>query len=121
MEGSAIKRLLSVFNYLNDASKGDIVFIDEIDVNISGVYLQKILQFLTQYGNGQLCFTAHCLDQMYVLNEFSKSIYFLNDNCKTLSWTKNDNYKPYILYPEGMIKSISFQIEPSDFIKMFDC
>ena len=119
-ESSGIKRLLSIYKYLNDASNGKIVFIDEIDVNISGVYLQKLVQFLTQYGNGQLCFTAHSLDPMYVLNEFSKSIYFLNDNSEILSWTRNANYKPYILYPEGMIKGITFPIESFDFVKIFD-
>ena len=119
-ESSGIKRLLSIYSYLNDASKGKIVFIDEIDANISGVYLQKLVEFLTQYGNGQLCFTAHSLDPMYVLNEFSKSIYFLNDNSEILSWTKNANYKPYILYPEGMIKGITFPIESFDFVKVFD-
>ena len=119
-EGSGIKRLLSIYNYLNDASKGEIVFIDEIDANISGVYLQKIVEFLTQYGKGQLCFTAHSLDPMYVLNEFSKSIYFINDNGEILSWTKNANYKPYILYPEGMIRGIPFLIEKFDFVEIFD-
>ena len=119
-ESSGIKRLLSIFNYLNDASKGDIVFIDEIDVNVSGVYLKKLVELLTQYGNGQLCFTAHSLDPMYVLNEFSKSIYFLNDNSEILSWTKNANYKPYILYPEGMISGIPFAVESFDFAKVFD-
>lgn len=119
-ESTGIKRLLSMYSLLNEASRGGIVFIDEIDVNISGVYLQRLVQYLNEYGNGQLCFTAHSLDPMYILNNSSKSIYFINDNKEILSWTKNANYKPYILYPEGMIKGIMFPLEYFDFTKVFD-
>lgn len=120
-ESTGIKRLLAIYTFLNAASEGKIVFIDEIDANLSGVYLQRLVEFLNIYGNGQLCFTAHSLDPMHVLSNYSKSIYFLNENSEILSRTKNANYKPYILYPEGMIKGISFSLEAFDFVKVFDC
>lgn len=119
-ESTGIKKLLNLYSALYRAANGGIVFIDEIDANISGVYLKKLIEYMNTFGNGQLCFTSHSLDPMYVLSNKSKSIYFINGQSEVIDWTKNANYKPYILYPEGMIRGIHFDIEPFDFLKAFD-
>ncbi|MCI1734758.1 MAG: ATP-binding protein [Bacilli bacterium] len=103
-ESTGIKKLISLFPLLDAADKGRIVFIDELDANLSGVYLEKVIQFLSRYGKGQLLFTAHSLDPMHYLSQFGKSIYFLGEDNIAVPWIKNGNYKPYLLYPEGMIE-----------------
>ena len=71
------------------------------------------------YGKGQLCFTAHNLDPMIVLKENKKSIDFLTDNGKLVSWVKNGNATPDNSYRNGMIEEIPFNIDSTDFMKIF--
>jgi AAA15 family ATPase/GTPase len=118
-ESSGIKKLITLFPYLDAADKGFIVFIDEIDANLSGVYLEKLIEFISQYGQGQLIFTAHNLEPMRYLYKFSKSLYFLGENNVMVPWIKNANYRPYLLYPEGMIEGSSFNVEAFDFLSAF--
>ena len=119
-ESAGIKKLMNLFPYLSSCSDGDMVFIDEMDANLTGVYLKRFIEYMNQFGEGQLCFTAHSLDPMYSLKDSSKAIYFMNENNDICAWTKNANYKPYILYPEGMIPGITFDLEPFDFLSVFD-
>jgi hypothetical protein len=56
---------------------------------------------------------------MVPLSKPKKSIYFLGDNNEFFPWIKNGNYKPYNLYPEGMIKGIPFNVDSFDFMKIF--
>lgn len=42
-ESSGIKKLMNLFYYLDAASDGFIVFIDELDSEINDVYLDKII------------------------------------------------------------------------------
>jgi AAA15 family ATPase/GTPase len=118
-ESSGIKKLITLFPYLNAADEGFIVFIDEIDANLSGVYLEKLIEFISQYGQGQLLFTAHSLEPMRYLYKFSKSLYFLGENNLMVPWIKNAHYRPYLLYPEGMIEGSPFNIEAFDFLPAF--
>lgn len=118
-ESAGIQKLMGLYSALDAAINGKIVFIDEIDTSISGPYLQKLVEFMNEYGQGQLCFTAHNLEPMKVLSDHSGSIYFLGVNGEVTSWKKNANYKPYILYPEGMVKGIDFDIDSFDFIAAF--
>lgn len=119
-ESSGIKRLINLYDAVARIAEGYTVFIDEIDTGISGVYLSKLIDYVNQYTKGQLCFTAHTLDPMFVLADKSKSIYFMDGDGKTTPWTKNSHYMPYKLYPEGMIGNITFNIEPEDFISIFN-
>jgi AAA15 family ATPase/GTPase len=118
-ESTGIKKLVYLFKFLDYASKGAIVFIDEIDSNLAGVFLTKLVEYMLQYAEGQLCFTAHNTEPMVPLSKPKKSIYFLGDNNEFFPWIKNGNYKPYNLYPEGMIKGIPFNVDSFDFMKIF--
>ena len=118
-ESTGIKKLMDLYIKLRACSKGSIIFIDEMDANISGVYLQRLVEYFNQFGEGQLCFTTHALDPMYPLCDKSKSIYFLGENNEVTPWVKNGHYKPFILYPTGMIPGIEFSLDVTDFIKVF--
>lgn len=119
-ESTGIKKLVRIFKSIEDVTKDNIVFIDELDANINGVYLNKLLEYLYDNGNGQLCFTTHNLYPMEYLCQFNNSIDFIGETGKVVQWKKNGNYKPYIQYPEGFIIDSPFNIESIDFIDVFE-
>ncbi len=119
-ESTGIKRLMKMFNYLDQAIGGKYVFIDEMDANINGVFLEKILDFFIEYGKGTLCFTTHNMEPMKIMRTISKSLLFLGETGKLVSWNKNGNYSPLNCYKEGMIEDSPFNIENYDFLKIFD-
>ena len=104
-----------------DVSKSiaGIVFIDELDSNLHDVYLCALLEYLMEYGEGQLCFTTHNVGPMDVLKQRKKSIDFLSEDHKIYSWKKNGNYSPSKLYRSGMIEGSPFNIDSIDFIGVF--
>lgn len=115
-ESNGIKRLIKLFNYMNYAVSGDIVFIDEMDSNINDIYLTKLVEFFMVYGKGQLCFTTHNTSPMSVLRKNKKSIDFLSNDNRIVSWKTNGNFAPDRLYKQGMIEYLPFNIEPEDFL-----
>ncbi len=119
-ESTGIKKLMKLYAYLNEASNGSIVFIDELDSNLHDVYLCALLEYLMEYGEGQLCFTTHNIGPMDILRRNKKSIDFLSVDHKIYSWKTNGNYSPANLYREGMIEGSPFNIDSIDFIGMFD-
>ena len=119
-ESSGIKKLIELFAYIDRAVNGDIVFIDELDANIGGVFLNKLLEFIQEYGKGQLCFTSHSFEPMEVLKKNSKSIEFFGETGKLVTWIKNGHYTPRNQYKDGMIQDSPFNIESYDFLKVFD-
>ena len=46
------------------------------------VYLCAMLEYLMEYGEGQLCFTTHNVGPMDILKRHKKSIDFLSDDHK---------------------------------------
>lgn len=119
-ESTGIKKIMSLFNSIEAVTINKIVFIDELDSNISAVYLNKLLEYLQVNNKGQLCFTSHNLYPMNYLYKFTYSIDFLGETGKLVSWKKNGNYKPYNQYPEGMIEDSPFNVDYFDFIKVFE-
>ena len=117
-ESTGIRKVLQMFPLLDAASNGNVVFIDELDANISGPYLEKLVLYMLHYGKGQLIFTAHSMDPMKVLVK-TKSLYFIGENNVVTYWANSGNYKPYILYPEGMIEGLPFNIDDFDFLSCF--
>lgn len=115
-ESTGIKRLIDLFDYLNYAAEGQIVFIDEMDANINDIYLCKLVEFFMEYGEGQLCFTTHNTSPMSILKHNRKSIDFLSNDNRIIPWTTNGNYSPENLYRTGMIKYLPFNVESIDFI-----
>ena len=119
-ESTGIQKLMKLFSAIEDVTKGKIVFIDELDANINGVYLNKLIEYLNDLQNGQLCFTLHNLYPMKYLYRYSNAIDFIGETGKIVSWVKNGNYRPYEKYPEGMIEDSPFNIEAFDFINVFE-
>lgn len=115
-ESTGIKKLVSLFNSLNIASKGGIVFIDEMDSNINDIYLGKMIEYFKNYGEGQLCFTLHNPGPMNVLKDNKNSIEFLSNDNKLTTWTRRGNSTPENCYRYGLIDNLPFNIEASDFI-----
>ena len=118
-ESTGIKKLIDLFEYFKRAVSGGIVFIDEMDSNLHDVYLCALLEYLMEYGNGQLCFTTHNIGPMDVLKRNKKSIDFLSVDHKIYSWTNSGNYSPSKLYRNGMIEGSPFNVDSIDFIGVF--
>lgn len=119
-ESTGIQKLMKLFSAIEDVVKGKIVFIDELDANVNGVYLNKLIEYLNDLQNGQLCFTLHNLYPMKYLYKYSNAIDFIGETGKIVSWIKNGNSRPYEKYPEGMIEDSPFNIESFDFISVFE-
>lgn len=119
-ESTGIKKLIKLYAYLQEMVQGGIVFIDELDSNLHDVYLCALLEYLMDYGQGQLCFTTHNVGPMDILKRNKKSIDFLSIDNKIYPWKTNGNYSPAKLYRNGMIEGSSFNIDAIDFIDVFD-
>ena len=115
-ESTGIKKLIKLFPYLQNAANGDIVFIDEMDANLHDVYLCALLEYMMEYGNGQLCLTTHNIGPMEVLKKNKKSIEFLSTDHKIYSWVTNGHYSPSNLYRNGMIEGSPFNVDSMDFL-----
>ncbi len=118
-ESAGIKKLIKLYVYLKEMVQGGIVFIDELDSDLHEVYLCALLEYLTEYGKGQLCFTTHDVGLMDILKQRKMSIDFLTEDHKMHSWKKNGNYSPSKLYKSGMIEGSPFNIDSIDFIGIF--
>ena len=119
-ESTGIKKLIRLFAYLQKMVEGNIVFIDELDSNLHDVYLCALLEYLMEYGEGQLCFTTHNIGPMDVLKRNKNSIDFFSVDKKIYSWKKSGNYSPSKLYRNGMIEGSPFNIDSFDFIGVFN-
>ena len=119
-ESTGIKKLIRLYTYLHTMVLGDIVFIDEFDSNLHDVYLCALLEYLMEYGKGQLCFTTHNVGPMDILKHNKKSIDFLSSANTVVPWHSNGNYSPSSLYRSGMIEGPIFNIEAIDFIGVFE-
>lgn len=118
-ESTGIKKLIKLFAYLKEMVNGGIVFIDEFDSNLHDVYLCALLEYLMEYGEGQLCFTTHNVGPMDILKQNKKSIDFLSVDHKIYPWKTNGNYSPSKLYRNGMIEGSPFNVDAIDFIGVF--
>jgi len=118
-ESTGIKKLIKLYEFFDEMAAGNIVFIDELDSNLHDVYLCALLEYLMEYGKGQLCFTTHNIGPMDILKRNKKSIDFLSVNHKIYPWVKNGNYSPANLYKNGMIEGSPFNIDSTDFIGVF--
>lgn len=119
-ESTGIKKFIKLYAYLQEMVQGGIVFIDELDSNLHDVYLCALLEYLMNYGQGQLCFTTHNVGPMDILKRNKKSIDFLSIDNKIYPWKTNGNYSPAKLYRNGMIEGSPFNIDAIDFIDVFD-
>lgn len=119
-ESTGIEKIIELFDAFIFASRGGIVFIDEMDSNINDIYLCKIIEYFKYYGNGQMCFTSHNTDPMSVLKDNNKAIDFLTRDNRIVPWVKNGHYTAENSYRNGMIEGMPFNIDSSDFISIFE-
>ena len=115
-ESRGIRKLMDLYEALDAASRGDIVFIDELDSNINDIYLDKLIEYLMFYGKGQLCFTAHNLSPMSVLRDGKCAISFLSGINTVHTWMSNGNQTPEHAYRDGFIEDSPFNVDASDFL-----
>lgn len=119
-ESTGVKKLISLYPYLNSVDNHYIVFIDEFDSNIHDVYLCKIIEYFIGYTDGQFIFTTHNLGPMEILKDsgLKHTIDFINNGIVT-SWKRSGNYSVVNLYRNGMIPNSPFNINAVDFVKVF--
>ena len=115
-ESNGIKKIIGIYQCLKNACRGDIVFIDELDSNINDIYLNKIIEYFISYGKGQLCFTAHNLSPMSVLQNQKMSISFISGINTVHTWTGNGGQTPEEAYRNGFIDDSPFNVDASDFL-----
>lgn len=119
-ESTGIKKLIKLYSVIRNINNGGIAFIDELDSNLHDVYLCALLDYLMEYGEGQLCFTTHNVGPMDILKSNKRSIDFLSEDLEITSWKNNGNYSPSSLYRSGMIKGSPFNVDATSFIGVLD-
>ncbi len=118
-ESTGIKRIIKMYAYIDLMVKGAKVFIDELDANISGVFLDKLLEFVAENGKGQLCFASHNILSMNILKQYKNSITVIGETGKVVNIVKNGHYQPVNQFYEGFIEDSPFNINSFDFFKSF--
>lgn len=119
-ESTGIKKLMNLYYALCNENNGGIVFIDEFDANIHDVVLIKIVEYIKEYSKGQFVFTTHNLGPMEVLQKGKMSIDFLSNDSRITPWVKTGNNSAVNVYRRGLIKYSPFNIEPFNFLGVFD-
>ncbi|WP_064614386.1 AAA family ATPase [Streptobacillus moniliformis] len=119
-ESMGIKNLFKIYDYIASVYSGRIVLIDEIDLSIHDIYLNKLIEFLGEMGKGQFIFTAHNISLLDTLKKFKKSIFFINESQEVINWVKRGNSSPRTQYKDGYIKDLPFNIDYFDFVPYFE-
>lgn len=118
-ESAGIKNLIKMFICLEHTSRGGISFVDEMDVNINEIYLEKLFGYFMKYGKGQLCVTIHNTAPMKILKKGKHSIDFITSDQGIVSWIRNGAKNPTIDYKDGFIPGMPFNVNDFDFIGIF--
>ena len=118
-ESTGIKKLISIFDAIDSACHGGIVFIDELDANINAIYLEKIIEYIIIYGDGQLCFSTHGLEIMDLLKTEKLAIDFLTNDKEVVHWVAKGNNSPINYYKKGFVKGIPYNIDSVDLLDIF--
>lgn len=118
-ESTGIKKLTKLYSSFESMYKGCVLFIDEFDANLHDVYFTELVKFLMENAKGQLIITTHNISLMECIKKNKHSIDFLSSDSILVPWVKNGNYKPSVVYKEGMIPYSPFNIEANDFMRAF--
>ena len=119
-ESMGMKSLFRLFDVLDTVNNGGIVFVDEIDMSIHDLYLNRLIEFFAENGKGQFTFTAHNTSILDTLKKYKNSIDFMTEYQEIKPWIKNGNYSPRKQYLEGMLPNMPYNIEYYDFFEIFD-
>lgn len=120
LESVGIKKLMNLYNSIKFLSNGGILIIDELDSHINDIYLVKLVEYVSNYANGQLIFTTHNVSPMEMLKSKKNSIDFMSMSGKVASWKQIGNYSPSKLYKKGMINGLPFNLDSEDFLGVFN-
>ena len=118
-ESMGMKSLFRLFDVLDTINNGGIVFVDEIDMSIHDLYLNRLIEFFAENGKGQFVFTAHNTSILDTLKKYKNSIDFMTEYQEIKPWIKNGNYSPRKQYLEGMLPNMPYNIEYYDFFEIF--
>ena len=118
-ESMGMKSLFRLFDALDTVNNGGIVFVDEIDMSIHDLYLNRLIEFFAENGKGQFTFTAHNTSILDTLKKYKNSIDFMTEYQEIKPWIKNGNYSPRKQYLEGMLPNMPYNIEYYDFFEIF--
>ncbi|WP_315288251.1 AAA family ATPase [Leptotrichia massiliensis] len=118
-ESMGMKSLFRLFDVLDTINNGGIVFVDEIDMSIHDLYLNRLIEFFAENGKGQFTFTAHNTSILDTLKKYKNSIDFMTEYQEIKPWIKNGNYSPRKQYLEGMLPNMPYNIEYYDFFEIF--
>ena len=119
-ESMGMKSLFRLFNGWDTLNNGGIVFVDEIDMSIHDLYLNRLIEFFAENGKGQFVFTAHNTSILDTLKKYKNSIDFMTEYKEIKPWIKNGNYSPRKQYLEGMLPNMPYNIEYYDFFEIFN-
>ena len=119
-ESMGMKSLFRLFDVLDMVNNGGIVFVDEIDMSIHDLYLNRLIEFFAENGKGQFVFTAHNTSILDTLKKYKNSIDFMTEYQEIKPWIKNGNYSPRKQYLEGMLPNMPYNIEYYDFFEIFN-
>ena len=118
-ESMGMKSLFRLFDVLDTINNGGIVFMDEIDMSIHDLYLNRLIEFFAENGKGQFVFTAHNTSILDTLKKYKNSIDFITEYQEIKPWIKNGNYSPRKQYLQGMLPNMPYNIEYYDFFEVF--
>ena len=118
-ESMGMKSLFRLFDVLDTVNNSGIVFVDEIDMSIHDLYLNRLIEFFAENGKGQFTFTAHNTSILDTLKKYKNSIDFMTEYQEIKPWIKNGNYSPRKQYLEGMLPNMPYNIEYYDFFEIF--
>lgn len=118
-ESTGIKKLTKLYSSFESMYKGCILFIDEFDANLHDVYFTELVKFMMKNSGGQLIITTHNISLMECIKTNKHSIDFLSSDSILVPWVKNGNYKPSVVYKDGMIPYSPFNIDADDFMRAF--
>ena len=119
-ESMGMKSLFRLFDVLDTINNGGIVFVDEMDMSIHDLYLNRLIEFFAENGKGQFTFTAHNTSILDTLKKYKNSIDFITEYQEIKPWIKNGNYSPRKQYLEGMLPNMPYNIEYYDFFEIFN-
>ena len=119
-ESMGMKSLFRLFDVLDTVNNSGIVFVDEIDMSIHDLYLNRLIEFFAENGKGQFVFTAHNTSILDTLKKYKNSIDFMTEYQEIKPWIKNGNYSPRKQYFEGMLPNMPYNIEYYDFFEIFN-
>lgn len=118
-ESTGTKQICRLFTAFSNASKGNIVIIDEVDAGIHDVIISKLFEFFTMSKPCQIIATTHNIGLMDTLKDGNKSIDVLCENGDVTSWKKVGNVNPSSIYLKGYMYGIPFNLDSMDFYDIF--